>query len=89
LTITSQSCIIKLQTDKGGYEMAKSKEHVSEVIQALREMGYHKTEAFIHRLQVEEDNDLEFSVGTIKEVSFSMLDIDYEKTLLRKLGIAK
>ena len=80
---------MKLQTDKGEYKMAKSKVHVSEVTLALGEMGYHKTKAFIHRLQVEEDNDLEFSVDTIKKVSFSMLDIDYEKTLLKKLGVAK
>lgn len=68
--------------------MEKSKVHVDKVRMALKEMGYHKTEVLINRLQVEEDADSEFSVDTIKEVAFSMLDFNHEEVLLSKLGIA-
>lgn len=68
--------------------MAKSKIHVDKVRTALEEMGYHKPEDLISRLQVEEDDESEFSVDTIKEVAFTRLDFNYEEVLLSKLGIA-
>ena len=68
--------------------MAKSKIHVDEVRKALKEMGYDKPEDLISRLQVEEDDDSEFSVDTIKEIAFTRLDFNYEEVLLSKLGIA-
>ena len=55
---------------------------------ALKEMGYREPEVLINRLQVEEDDNSEFSVDTIKEVAFVMLDFNYEEVLLSKLGIA-
>ena len=51
-------------------------------------MGYHNPEDLISRLQVEEDDDSEFSVDTIKEIAFTRLDFNYEEVLLSKLGIA-
>ena len=68
--------------------MGKSKIHVDEVRAALKEMDYHKTEVFIHRLQLEEDDDSEFSVRIIKYIAFVMLRFDYEEVFLSKLGIA-
>ena len=68
--------------------MGKSKIHVDEVRKALEEMGYDKPEDLISRLQVEEDDDSEFSVDTIKEIAFTRLDFNYEEVLLSKLGIA-
>lgn len=68
--------------------MEKPKVHVDKVRMALKEMGYREPEVLINRLQVEEDDNSEFSVDTIKEVAFVMLDFNYEEVLLSKLGIA-
>ena len=68
--------------------MEKSKVHVDKVRMALKEMGYDKPEVFIHRLQLEENDDSEFSVATIKYIAFVRLDFNYEEVLLSKLGIA-
>ena len=68
--------------------MGKSKIHVDEVRKALEEMGYREPEVLINHLQVEEDDDSEFSVDTIKEIAFVRLDFNYEEVLLSKLGIA-
>lgn len=68
--------------------MEKSKVHVDKVRMALKEMGYHEPEVLISRMQVEEGDDSEFSVATIKEVAFTRLDFNYEEVLLSKLGIA-
>lgn len=62
---------------------------VEEVRDALQKMGYHKTELFINRLIVNEDNETEFSVDTVKDVAFQMLDFNYEENLLNNLGISK
>lgn len=68
--------------------MEKPKVHVDKVRMALEEMGYREPEVLINHLQVEEDDDSEFSVATIKEIAFTRLDFNYEEVLLSKLGIA-
>lgn len=68
--------------------MEKPKVHVDKVRMALEEMGYQEPEVLINRMQVEEGDDSEFSVATIKEVAFTRLDFNYEEVLLSKLGIA-
>lgn len=58
----------------------------NELFDALNEMRYHKTIVFIERCEIEEDSK-DFSVSTIKDVAFSMLDKDLERELYRKLNI--
>ena len=60
---------------------------VQEVRNVLNSMGYHKTDIFIDRLQVESDHDENFTEESIKSVAWSMLDRDWEGKLLRRLGI--
>lgn len=60
---------------------------VQEVRNALNSMGYHKTETFINRLQVENNHNENFTEESVKNVAWSMLDRDWEGKLLKKLGI--
>lgn len=69
--------------------MEKSKIHVDRVRMALEEMDYHKPEILINRFQLEEGDDSEFSVETIKKIAFSRLNIYREEALLSKLGITQ
>ena len=59
---------------------------VKELQAALLNINYHKVDLFIERCLVEEDEST-ISAETIKDVAWSMLDIDFEKRLLSNLGI--
>ena len=69
--------------------MEKSKIHVDRVRMALKEMDYYKPEILINRFQLEEGDDSEFSVETIKKVAFARLNFYREEALLSKLGITQ
>lgn len=60
---------------------------VKELQAALLSINYHKVDLFINRCLVEEDEST-LSAETIKDVAWSMLDIDLEKKLLSNLGIS-
>ena len=60
---------------------------VKELKTALLSINYHKVDLFIERCLVEEDES-KLSAETIKDVAWSMLDIDLEKRLLSNLGIS-
>lgn len=53
----------------------------------LNRMGYHKTTVFVNRCIVESDGEITFTADVIKEMSFAMLDRDYEQKLFKELGI--
>lgn len=60
---------------------------------ALYKIGYHietsieKVDLFISRCQIEVDGTGEFPVEVIKDVAYSMLDINLEKELFKTLKI--
>lgn len=60
---------------------------VKELKAALLSINYHKVDLFIERCLIEEDES-KLSAETIKDVAWSMLDIDLEKRLLSNLGIS-
>lgn len=65
---------------------------VKELKTALLSINYHKVDLFIERCLIEEDkieeDESKLSAETIKDIAWSMLDIDLEKRLLSNLGIS-
>lgn len=65
----------------------------TELERALYKIGYHittsfeKVSSFIQRCMVEVDGADEFPASVIKNVAYSMLDIELEKELMKVLGI--